>query len=124
MGKPWTAGAPLPGGDMEGADPARYIDTLRLRYPALSLAVLGALFERHGSCVPAVLGSARSADDLGECFGAQLYAREIDYFIAREWAQDAEDVLWRRTKAGLHLSPENQTKVRAYVAARLIERMR
>ena len=42
---------------------------------------------------------------LGEHFGADLYAREVDYLVAHEWACTADDVLWRRTKAGLHLAP-------------------
>jgi glycerol-3-phosphate dehydrogenase len=53
--------------------------------------------------------------DLGEHFGAQLYAREVDYFREHEWALDTDDVLWRRTKAGLHLSGEQRARVDAYL---------
>ena len=41
---------------------------------------------------------------LGVYFGADLYAREVDYMIEREWARTGEDILYRRTKAGLHLT--------------------
>jgi glycerol-3-phosphate dehydrogenase len=54
-------------------------------------------------------------EDLGEHFGAQLYSREVDYFCDHEWARNAEDVLWRRTKAGLHLSAQQQARVRDYM---------
>jgi glycerol-3-phosphate dehydrogenase len=55
---------------------------------------------RHGSLATQVLAGAT---DSSRHFGAHLYAFEVDYFVRREWAQSAEDVLWRRTKSGLHL---------------------
>ena len=66
-----------------------------------------------------VLGDAAAVTDLGANFGAGLYAREVDYFIEREWARDAEDVLWRRTKAGLHLDPGQREAVARYVSRRV-----
>ena len=38
--------------------------------------------------------------------GADLYEAEVRYLVENEWALTAEDVLWRRTKRGLHLSRE------------------
>jgi glycerol-3-phosphate dehydrogenase len=52
-----------------------------------------------------VLGESIASDDLGKHFGAGLTEREVDYLVAEEWAQTAEDVLWRRTKCGLHMTP-------------------
>ncbi len=57
--------------------------------------------------------------DLGEHFGAELYAREVDYLVAREWAVSAEDVLWRRTKAGLQLHPAQREAVARHLAGRV-----
>ncbi len=54
--------------------------------------------------------------NLGVDFGAGLRAREIDYLIAHEWARTADDVLWRRTKCGLHLDEHDRAAVAAYVA--------
>ena len=51
---------------------------------------------------PVLLGDARTVTDLGEDFGAGLSAREVDYLIEHECARSAEDILWRRTKLGLH----------------------
>ena len=115
MGKPWTAGAPLPGGDIAGAHVATWLDDFAAQYPELPGELLSALVRRHGTLAGEVLGIVRRLDDLGEHFGGGLYAREIDYFIAHEWAREGEDVLWRRTKAGLHLSPEQQRRVESYV---------
>ena len=67
--------------------------------------LLRELFDRHGLGVASVLGDARTLDDLGRDFGGGLCQREAEYCIAEEWALAAGDVLWRRTKAGLHMSP-------------------
>ena len=115
LGPPWTATAPLPGGDLPHAGVEAYLRDLRTRYADLPGEMLSTLVRRHGTCTPAVLGSAHRVEDLGEHFGAQLYALEVDYFRRQEWARDADDVLWRRTKAGLHLSPQQQARVGAYL---------
>ena len=54
--------------------------------------------------------------DLGICFGESLYAREVDYFVAHEWAATADDILWRRTKAGLALDDNSQMSLARYIA--------
>jgi glycerol-3-phosphate dehydrogenase len=64
---------------------------------------------------PRVLGDARGPADLGAHFGHTLYAAEIDYLVAQEWATEADDVLWRRTKCGLHLRAEERDVVAAYL---------
>jgi glycerol-3-phosphate dehydrogenase len=65
------------------------------------------------------LGNAEKPEDLGENYGATLYAREVDWFIDQEWAMSAEDVLWRRSKCGLHLTAAQQQAVAAQIARRL-----
>jgi len=65
--------------------------------------------------------NATSYDDLGECFGRDLHPAEVE----RERAMTAEDVQWRRTKLGLHLSDSERWRVtewrRDRVAARAPE---
>jgi glycerol-3-phosphate dehydrogenase len=116
VGERWTAGVPLPGGDAPDVD--AHVRSLVTRYPSLPPSLVHALGRRHGSRTAAVLGNSQSEADLGECFGADLYAREVDYFIEHEWAREGDDVLWRRTKAGLHLSVEERQRIVHYVAAR------
>jgi glycerol-3-phosphate dehydrogenase len=111
----WTESASLPGGNFVDGDVAVYIAQIRARYPAIPAGLLSALVGRHGTLTPAVLGETHTVDELGEHFGADLYAREVDYFRHHEWARHAEDVLWRRTKAGLHLSSAEQAQVRTYL---------
>jgi glycerol-3-phosphate dehydrogenase len=119
MGPAWTANAPLPGATIPGGDTARFGQRLAQRFPRLPQTLLKVLARRHGALAYDVLGDAASTADLGAHFGAELYAREIDYLIEHEWAAAAEDVLWRRTKAGLHLDPVQREAVARYVAQRV-----
>jgi len=114
----WTATAPLPGGDIEGGDFDRFLCALRGKYPWLDAAAVLRLARAYGTRVEMILGNARSADDLGVDFGAGLFQAEIDYLIRQEFALTAEDILWRRSKRGLHLSPVERARVSTYVDAR------
>jgi glycerol-3-phosphate dehydrogenase len=118
MGRPWTAQAHLPGGAFPDGNLEALCGTLLGRYPQLPPELLCALARRHGTRATDVLRGANAVQDLGEAFGAQLYALEIDYFARHEWARTGEDVLWRRTKVGLHLTPEQRRRVGAYVTNR------
>jgi glycerol-3-phosphate dehydrogenase len=119
MGPAWTAEAPLPGATIPGGDAERFEQRLAERYPGLPQPLLQALARRHGALAYAVLGNVASVAELGEPFGAELYAREIDYLIEHEWAAAAEDILWRRTKCGLQLDPGQREAVARYLAQRV-----
>ena len=117
---PWTRQATLPGGDLRGASFGQFTDFhLHGDFPWLPASVRRALARRHGALAYEVLGRSAQLSDLGEHFGVELYAREIDYFVEREWARTAEDVLWRRTKAGLHLDSTQRAAVARYVGRRV-----
>ena len=103
---PWTARAPLPGGDLGGATYGSFAQKLAADYAGLDAAYLRRLVRRHGSRVYALLGDARRPADLGPDFGGGLFAREVAWLMDEEWARRPEDVLWRRTKAGLHGADE------------------
>jgi glycerol-3-phosphate dehydrogenase len=115
----WTATVPLVGADFSAALRERARDDFFARYAAMPEEMLRALFRRHGTLADQVLGEARTTADLGEHFGAGLYAREVDYFVAHEWAATADDVLWRRTKAGLQLSAAQREAVARHLASRV-----
>jgi glycerol-3-phosphate dehydrogenase len=117
----WTGGASLPGGDMRGSDATDHAHALRGRYAWASDTLLEALARRHGSQADRVLDGAAQPGDLGIHFGADLYAAEVEYFIKHEWARTAEDVLWRRTKSGLHLDHEQQVNLFRYVSGRVAD---
>ena len=118
VGAPWTIAKGLPGSDIPDMDLDAYARTHAAARPNLPMDFLRALVNRHGSCTAEVLGDASTVADLGHHFGSQLYAREVDYMLSHEWAADADDVMWRRTKAGLHLSASERAALVQYVAAR------
>ncbi len=114
----WTGTAPLPGGDIEDADFARFLWSAGERYAWLPPEMLLRLARAYGTRVDILLGNARSLDDLGLHFGGDLYQREVEYLIANEFAQCPQDVLWRRSKLGLHLAQDAQDALASWFATR------
>jgi glycerol-3-phosphate dehydrogenase len=114
----WTGTKPLPGGDLPNADFDAFEAELTRAYAALPADYLRRLARRHGSNAKRILAGARTTADLGTHFGDTLYAREVDWLIAQEWARTGDDVLWRRTKCGLHMSEGQRSAVADYVIAR------
>ncbi len=113
----WTASRPLPGGDIPGGDFDLYMEGLSRLYAWMPDAMLLALARRHGTAVRDVIGDARRIEDMGVLFPGGLSAREVAYLTANEWAMTADDVLWRRTKAGLHAKASGvEAKVMAGVS--------
>jgi glycerol-3-phosphate dehydrogenase len=113
----WTRDAPLPGGDIPTRDRNALFAGLCRRYPELPADLLRGLARRHGTRALHILGDAKRMAELGQDFGAGLTAREIDYLMAEEWARSAEDVLWRRTKCGLPMTPAQRDAVAAYCSS-------
>ena len=105
VGPAWTAGVPLPGGDVPRGDFAAYLLRLQARKPGFDAVFLGKLARRHGTIAETILGDAFTIADLGEDLGGGLTEREVLHFRDHEWARSADDVLWRRSKVGLHLAP-------------------
>ena len=100
----WTAASPLPGGDFFHNGLPALIERTRSKWPFLTPEHARRLCGAYGTRVSQVLQSATRLDDLGMRFGADLTAAEVRYLMAREWAQTADDVLWRRSKLGLRLT--------------------
>jgi glycerol-3-phosphate dehydrogenase len=107
QGKPaWTKSAPLPGGDIANADFARFLTACGTRWPWLPTHLLRRYARAYGTRIERILADANGINDLGLHFGDDLYGREVEYLIEQEWAMATDDILWRRSKLGLHLSPE------------------
>ncbi len=115
----WTAAAPLPGGDLKGGDFEQFLQTLRDKYPWLDIGTASRLARGYGTRAEVILGKSQSASDLGTDFGGGLTQAEIDYLMTQEFARTAEDILWRRSKLGLHLSPDECARVSLYVDDRV-----
>jgi len=107
----WTAGSPLPGGDLADADFERYLDSFTATHPWLPAALARRLARSYGSRAERIVAGRQGLNDLGQCVGGDLYEAELDYLVAEEWALTPEDVLWRRSKLGLHLDDAAKARV-------------
>ena len=88
---------------------------LSVRYPFLPQRTVHRLFRAYGTRAADILGNARKREDLGQDFGCGLTSREVNYLVEKEWAQNSDDVLWRRSKLGLRLLPEERSALNAYI---------
>jgi len=102
----WTINSPLPGGDFPVQGLGDLTDQLCHAYPALDASLVTRLARSYGTRARTMLGDRKATANLGIHFGADLYACEVAYLMAHEWALCAEDVLWRRSKLGLHFSAQ------------------
>ncbi len=101
----WTGKTPLPGGDIDVSAIGALSAELMRNHPFLTAAHANRLAHAYGTRAGRLLGNAKSEGDLGQWFGASLTEAEVRYLISQEWACTAEDIVWRRSKLGLRLSP-------------------
>jgi glycerol-3-phosphate dehydrogenase len=111
----WTAGRPLPGGDFPPGGDADLVDETRRAWPFLAESHARRLVAAYGTRVRLVLDGVARPADLGPRFGADLTGAEIRYLMRHEWAETADDVLWRRSKLGLVLTKEQREAVARFM---------
>ncbi len=116
-GARWTATAPLPGGDLPGADFTRFLGDLRQRLPWLPAPLALRYARAYGSRVARMLEGCGSIPDLGDCILPGLHAVEVNYLRHHEHALDAQDILWRRSKLALHLPPGSDAVLDDWLAS-------
>jgi glycerol-3-phosphate dehydrogenase len=104
----WTYSRALPGGELGAGGFNDLLARLHQRYPDLPPHYVARLARRHGSLAGDVLGDSAGIADLGMDYGGGLYHAELEYLIRHEWVREADDVLWRRTKCGLHMTPDER----------------
>ena len=104
--KSWTEYVPLPGGDIANNDFEGFLKSQADLYKFLPDPLLYRYARAYGTRLSGIIGTAKSLNDLGEHYGDHIYAAEILYLIRYEFAQTVEDILWRRSKLGLHVSKE------------------
>ena len=115
-GGSWThRQAFLPGGDLSAwsapdAAPdisfANFERALVQRYPTMDRALLHRLARAYGTRAMSILDAG-----LGPAVAGNLHEAELRYLYENEWARCSEDVLWRRSKLGLHFSPQKREAV-------------
>lgn len=121
---PWTLHAVLPGGDLDewigrtqrpDLDLDHFVAALRRLHTWLDLPLARRWARLYGSRLTRMLDGVVSRSDLGAEVAPDLYEVELRYLRRVEWAQTADDVLWRRTKLGLHLTPSQRDAVAAWL---------
>ncbi|MEO7786536.1 MAG: glycerol-3-phosphate dehydrogenase [Sphingomicrobium sp.] len=117
-GPGWTGSSPLPGGDFAVTGRSALAESLAARHPFLGHVEAGRIAAAYGTLAAEWLGKTRKRADLGEDFGGGLSAAEVDYCMDREWARHPDDMLWRRSKLGLRISPEGRAALDRHMAAR------
>jgi len=126
----WTDGAFLAGGDLSAwigkpqrpdRDFERFVAALQKRHAWLPPALARRLARAYGARVDLVLGAAASMAEMGVEVAPGLHERELRYLQSSEWATSADDVLWRRSKLGLHYNPAERAVVEAWFDTRETE---
>jgi glycerol-3-phosphate dehydrogenase len=113
----WTAAATLPGGDLPNADFDEFLADFSTRHAWLSIQLAQRYARSYGSRADRLLGNARSVQALGEELSPGLFEIEVRYLVEQEWAKSTNDILWRRTKLGLHASHESVQRLASWLAA-------
>jgi glycerol-3-phosphate dehydrogenase len=106
----------LPGGDFGYDGMPALVERTQRRWPFLTAGHARRLTSAYGTRVESILQSAARLDDLGPRFGADLTAAEVRYLMTKEFAQTADDVLWRRSKLGLRLSDAQRAALDRFMA--------
>jgi len=114
---PWTAGSTLPGGEFAPNDFYAVVAETIARWPFLSEPHARRLVRAYGLRVERILGDAQSMDDLGPRLTSDLTGAELRYLVETEWAETADDVLWRRTKLGLKATPDERIAINQFIVS-------
>lgn len=114
---PWTAQAKLPGGEFEWANVKEVLAEMRTRWPFLSEATARRVLRAYGLRAERFLGDAENFEALGPVLTGDLTAAEIRYLVENEWAENAEDILWRRSKLGLTATEDERGAIDRLIAA-------
>ena len=117
-GPAWTEGVPLPGGDFAGKSREELVREFAAECPPLGLAHADRIIRAYGVMARDIFSGVARRDDLGAHFGAGLYEREVVHLMDSEWATSAEDILWRRTKLGLHMSNAERRALSQWISDR------
>ncbi len=118
----WTATKALPGGDLPNMDFEAFLKTVQARWPFLPEKLARRLAHAYGTRIDVLMGEAKNLADLGQDFGGGLTRAEADYLVVHEWARTSEDILWRRSKLGLHVQPGTVEALTEYLRTQSAKR--
>ena len=113
--KKWTADAALPGGDFPATGFNDLVARATKDFDFVPVDLIQRLARLYGTRLWVLLADCSCIEDLGTCFGADLYQAEVDYLVREEWAQQAEDIVFRRTKLGLRMLDDDIRALEDYL---------
>jgi len=124
----WTETACLPGGDLFGAEPNNravsefdsFVQAVQREYAWLPPSLVTRYVRAYGTRIHALLGGCTRLADMGQEIAPGLFAAEVNYLMRREWATTAGDILWRRSKLGLHVPAGTEAVLDAWMQARRV----
>jgi len=105
----WTHNAIIPGGDIPNGDFENFKKEMLKKYTKMPIKLMSRYLRCYGTLCENILQGCKGIENLGKCYGSNLFHRELVYLMEHEWARTAEDVLWRRSKLGLQFSTEQTT---------------
>lgn len=111
--RPWTAKAPLPGGNIDDKGFAVFAAGKINQYKFLPVDVVTRYCRAYGTRIDILLDGVTNIRGMGRDFGGGFYEKEIFYLLNHELAQNLDDILWRRTKLGLHLEKKTLVALEA-----------
>ncbi|WP_151635632.1 glycerol-3-phosphate dehydrogenase [Noviherbaspirillum aerium] len=122
----WTEHACLPGGDLFGPEPSNravsefdsFVQDMQRKYPWLPPSLVARYARAYGTRIDALLSGRTRMADMGEEIAPGLFVAEVNYLMHREWATTAGDILWRRSKLGLHVPPGTEARLDEWMQAR------
>jgi glycerol-3-phosphate dehydrogenase len=117
---PWTAASCLPGGNFEVADYDSLVSKLNQEFKFLDLLLAKRLIRSYGTNAWTLMKGAFNIEDMGQDFGGALSAREVEYLMKYEWAECAEDVVWRRSKLGIRLDKKQVSAIDDWMHQKII----
>ena len=126
----WTHNACLPGGDLFGAEPqnrsvrdfTQWTHAQQARYHWLPPLLVARYCRAYGTRLHTLLSERTDVAAMGEEIAPGLYAAEVEYLRRYEWARSAQDILWRRSKLGLHLPAGSADTLQAWLNAHPLAR--
>lgn len=117
----WTANSTLTGGDFKVDEFDGIVADVQKRYPFVDQTLAWRLVRSYGTKAWQLLGDAKSREDMGPQFGGSLTGLEVEYLMENEWAQTAEDVVWRRSKLGIRLTEDQIANLDDWMRSRSVE---
>lgn len=110
-GKPWTDDAPLPGGDMPVAGHAAMVQRHAWLRQYMRIEDIARLVRAYGTRIEVIFGTEEAPRELGAKIAPGVFEAELQYLRDVEFARTGEDVLWRRSKLGLHLNEAGRAAI-------------